>query len=235
MSMKEDLRSEVSTALRQIPVDFGGGFSGSKAYLLAWLVRRFRMKNTLDIGVYRGRSLFPQAIAHRRYTKGKVYGVDPWDAASAKEEDNVELRAKIDEWAERTDFEGLYQGVLAMRERLKCEDHCTLIRTISAQAASSFEAENIKFDLIHVDGNHDASVVEEDVRRYTPLLRPGGFFVMDDISWVSVRGAYDTVGAQMLRVFERVDDANDYAVFWSGTSTLGAAALKATLKRVGAN
>jgi predicted O-methyltransferase YrrM len=233
--MKGKLRSEVSAVLDQIPVDFGGGCSGSKAYLLAWLVRRFRMKNTLDIGVYRGRSLFPQAIAHRQYSKGKVYGVDPWDAASAREQDNVELRLQIDEWADRTDFEELYRAVLAMRERLRCEDHCTVIRAMSARAAASFEAESVTFDLIHVDGNHDARVVEEDVRRYVPLLRTGGFFVMDDISWASVRGAYETVGARMPCVFERVDDANDYAVFWNGRSALKVAALRVALKRVGAN
>ena len=37
---------------------------------MAELIRTFEMKLTVDIGVYRGRSLFPQALSHRECSGG---------------------------------------------------------------------------------------------------------------------------------------------------------------------
>ena len=72
------LRRELSHLLTKIPIDFGGGCSVRKAHVMAWLISRFQLKQSLDIGVYRGRSLLPQSLAHRLSGGGIAYGVDPW-------------------------------------------------------------------------------------------------------------------------------------------------------------
>jgi hypothetical protein len=107
ISIQENVFSEVSAVLNRIPIDFGGGCSLHKVSVMAWLIQHFGLKSSLDIGVYRGRSLFPQAVAHKFSSGGVVYGVDPWSSIEAVEYDNVPLPDKIDEFISTTDFDGI--------------------------------------------------------------------------------------------------------------------------------
>lgn len=213
------LYSGISEILEKIPADAGGGCSVSKAYVMATLIRKFDMKTTADIGVYRGRSLFPQALAHARFTGGVVYGVDPWSAEEAREEDlgfvDDARKEELDRFIEQTDWQAIYERVEALREELGYDGHCALLRKTSAEAASYFEDEGISFDLVHVDGNHDTEKVVEDIELYMGRLRDGGFVVLDDISFKSVRPVYDELRSRTQLVYERVDQnySNDYAVF----------------------
>src|SRR5215211_7559417 len=99
--------------------------------MMAQLIRRYDLRTTIDIGVYRGRSLFPQAVAHHRFTGGIVYGVDPWSASEARERDTPELKEDIDDWADATDFEALYRQVDALIASLGLSRHCELVRLTS--------------------------------------------------------------------------------------------------------
>jgi Methyltransferase domain len=227
------LRTEIRDMLRGIPIDDGGGCSVSKAYLMAYLIRRYDMRSTLDIGVYRGRSLFPQALAHSRYTGGVTYGVDPWDTSEAVEHDNPKLQEVLDRIIANTDFQAIFESVASFRSRMGFDGHCVLIRKTSSDAISFFREGDITFDLIHVDGNHDAGRVTEDLRLYLPRLRPNGFLVMDDISWDSIRPSYKRLRSSMHLLYARIDGANDYAVFRAGGSPGERAMLKATLRVVG--
>jgi hypothetical protein len=229
----KSLRSEIAALLAQMPMDFFGGCSVSKAYLMSYLIRRFRMKTTLDIGVYRGRSLLPQALAHKRYTGGVAYGVDPWSAEQAKGNDSLQLKEKINHFLCEIDFEAVYRDVDKIRKALGFENHCQLVRKTSVEAASYFGQKNITFDLIHIDGNHDAAPVMKDVELYLPLLKPEGFLVMDDVTWESVKPAYDKVATRMPRIFQRVDTLNDYAVFWNTTSRIRSEWMRLLLYFVG--
>ena len=50
--------AEIKAALNRISIDFGGGCNLHKAPVMAWLIKQFGLTTSLDIGVYRGRSLF---------------------------------------------------------------------------------------------------------------------------------------------------------------------------------
>jgi hypothetical protein len=208
------LQTQIAKLLADIPIDFGGGCSASKAYLMASLIRELRVVASVDIGVYRGRSLFPQALAHRRYTGGTAYGVDPWSKEAAREEDNVRLKQAIDRFVDATDFDAVFRDVEQLRERASLHGHCRLMRMTSAAAATEFRELGLRFGLIHIDGNHDTAVVMRDVRDYEPLLLDQGILVVDDVSWDSVRPACELLMPMMPRLFQRIDAANDYAVFW---------------------
>ena len=214
------LTSRIATVLDQIPGDFGGACSVSKANLIAWLIRRYGLHTTLDIGVYRGRSLFPQALAHQQGTGGIVYGVDPWSSVEAKEHDNLALKDAIHAFVDQLDFEHIYQDVTSQIEQLYLEEYCIVLRQTSASAIEYFDKNGIYFDLIHVDGNHDTEKVMQDIILYLPRLNRQGFLIMDDISWESVRPAYREVSANLPLLFKRVDRENDYAVFWNDHSFL---------------
>lgn len=213
--MSKALLSEITSVLAKVPIDFGGGCSVRKAYVMAWLIERFKLARSLDIGVYRGRSFFPQAIAHRQAGSGTAYGVDPWSAAEADENDHVTLRAEIKAFVDNTDFDQLYQGVMRGIDEFGLAKHTRIVRETSAAAALTFAANGITFGLIHIDGNHDTEPVLRDLRAYLPLLEPGGFLVMDDVSWPSVEPAVREAEAQTTLLLRCVsaDKTNDYAVF----------------------
>src|SRR5580693_6693523 len=104
----DELRRRVRDAVSAIQIDFGGGCSVSKGYLMAWLIRRYQLTASVDIGVYRGRSLVPQALAHREFTGGKAYGVDPWLNDEVKETGNPSLREAIDRFVDASNFPAIY-------------------------------------------------------------------------------------------------------------------------------
>ena len=215
------LRSQIVELLAGIHIDFGGGCSASKAYVLASIIRETHTKSSLDIGVYRGRSLLPQALAHRRYTGGIAYGVDPWTKADAAQNDNAALKPSLDRFIDSTDFDAIYREVDERRTAASLQNHCMLLRRTSADAAQEFLNSGLKFGLIHIDGNHDTAAVLRDVVDFAPLLERGGVLVMDDVSWASVQPACDKLASTMRKVFQRIDAANDYAVFWKADAPLG--------------
>src|SRR5215469_6389279 len=221
-----ELKNRVRDALEGIQIDFGGGCSVSKGYLMAWLISKYQITSSVDIGVYRGRSLISQAVAHRGYTGGTVYGVDPWLNLEARENDNPALKDAIDKFIDTTDFPSIYQEVVSLIQKLDLGQNCTLVRHTSGEALRYFESKGITFGLIHIDGNHDADRVMQDVSLYLPRLRNGGFVLMDDISWDSIKFAYATISKRFHRIYRRTDRYNDYAVFWDAPSWAAASVLR---------
>lgn len=210
------VRRGVEQTLSRVPIDFGGGCSVAKATLMADLILTHRLRRTIDLGVYRGRSFLPQAWAHRRAGDGVVIGVDPYSRHEAEEHDHAVLATEISAFVAATDWDELYLQVEQERGRAGFSDYSELLRSTSAAAVDALAARG-PFGLIHIDGNHDTQAVVADVHAYLPLLAPGnGFLVLDDISWPSVRPAVDLVAAQMHLIYARVDSLNDYAVFWNG-------------------
>src|SRR6266851_1848657 len=125
-------------------------------------------------------------------------------------------------------------SIAARAQRTCRQPTLRLVRKTSVDALTYFKANNIRFDLIHVDGNHDARHVLEDVTIYLPLLRKNGFLVMDDVSWKSTHPAQKYVGSRLRFLMECVapDLVDDYAVFWNCTSTLKTWFLRRRIHRV---
>jgi hypothetical protein len=224
------LRDQVSAVLDQIPIDFGGGCSVSKGTVMADLIARNRIKRSIDIGIYRGRSFFPQAIGHK-VSNGKVYGIDPYTNSDAEEHDHLDSD-RINDFINSTDFAAMYATVDGMRTQFGVATNSEIVRERSHDAAKKLTG---KFGLIHIDGNHDTAPVVQDVDDYLPLLESEGFLVMDDISWPSVKPAVDIVSAQLALIYARVDSMNDYAVFWNGTNARKKARLRVRVAEMGEN
>jgi len=180
------------------PADIGGGCPLDKALYLANAVVKNNMRCTLEIGVYRGRSLIPQALAHKK-TGGLAVGIDPFRRTSAKElEAPAEYAAEIDEWLESTDFDAVYAQLCADLTELGLNRYVSLIRATSEEALP--RVMQYELDMLHIDGNHDSVFVRRDLTNYLPLLKQGGLLVMDDIDWQSVAACLDDVKASCICV-----------------------------------
>lgn len=228
--LNQKLYSKIKEILNKITADFGGGCGLDKAYIMAWLIVHFNLKSTADIGVYRGRSLFPQAIAHKNYSKGIVYGIDPWTQNDAMENGNIKLKKQIREFIDKTNFQKIFEEVNNFRIVHKFKKNCTLIRKRSEDAAKEFVKKNVHFDLIHIDGNHDTKIVISDVNNYLPLLNKDGFVILDDISWDSVKPAQKILENKLNLVCLVTDGENDYSIFWKNKSKIKSLILKCLIK-----
>src|SRR5688572_6839106 len=122
------LLQRAAAAAEALPADIGGGASAGKAQVLAWLIARRDLQVTVDIGVYRGRSLLPQAVAHRFSTGGMVYGIDPWSRTEAVQSDLRWLRPMLASWEREVDLDAAYESVVAALAEAGLQAHCTLLR-----------------------------------------------------------------------------------------------------------
>tara|TARA_R100000935_G_scaffold1517_1_gene4868 strand:+ start:49746 stop:50480 length:735 start_codon:yes stop_codon:yes gene_type:complete len=214
-SKSNTLLDEINRVYKKIPQDFGGGCSIEKALSMALLIKEFNLQNTVDIGVYRGRSLFPQAIAHKLYSNGIVYGVDPYSKEAANQIDFPEKQKQLDNFVTNTNFQELYINVSKIIDK-NYKDNCILIREKSADGAVEFKNNKKKLDMVHIDGNHDTKFVMEDVKNYLPLLSERSFIILDDISWKSVSPALKLLNKKMDFIYKKIDKTNDFAVFSIG-------------------
>lgn len=205
-----ELFKDLKSIVDAIPVDFGGGCPLSKSFLMAYIALKYDLKNYVEIGVYMGRSFLP--MAHTiKLIGGKAYGIDPYDSDTAKEFDLAEdKRRKVNEFLDTLDFPKMYQNVFDLCLKLNLDDCSEIIREKSSRAARHFQRDSI--DMLHIDGNHDTKYVMEDVDLYFPLVRDGGFIVVDDIDWDSVKPAY----RKLQELCDIVFDKGSYAILRKG-------------------
>lgn len=189
----------------EIPGDFGGGSPVPKTFIMAYLVMDQKLKSFVEIGVYRGRSLFPVAYSIHR-NGGQSIGVDPYSLSDAKENDvTPELRDSINHFLEQLDFDDLYKNVLAYKESCGFGQSISLSRETSQQFFQKAKVRKTKFDIAHIDGNHDTEFVKLDFENCVDSLVDGGFIVFDDIDWPSVRQVYDAAKSKYPTVFETTE------------------------------
>lgn len=212
------LGKEIIEIDRRIVSDFGGGSSLNKVNLMAALTFCFDIDVTLDIGVYRGKSLFPQALAHKFKKQGIVLGIDPYSNSHAVQTDRKDIEKQLFEFAQNTNFEEIYNTVQKLISQQELTKFAKIIRLPSDDAVS-YVAENfLNVGLIHIDGNHDTKHVMNDVLNYSPLIKSKGFIVLDDASWSSVVPAYNYLKDKMVLVGEVCKRNDDFALFSYGHS-----------------
>jgi len=183
---------------------------------MGYLIKEFKIDLSVDIGVYRGRSLFAQAVAHKKFSKGKVYGIDPYSADAALQLDAPELKGALDLFLAKTNFDDLYNDVISKIKNEGLNGNCELLRLKSDEAAHFFIKNKIELGMVHIDGNHDTNFVMNDVKNYVQLLSEKAFIVLDDVSWKSIKPAFDLLHDRMNYVGKIVNKNNDFALFSRG-------------------
>jgi predicted O-methyltransferase YrrM len=216
-----ELRQRIAATVDSIELDAGGGASLLKLYLLADLVVAESIKRVVEIGVYHGRLLLSLALVFKHGGSGEIVGIDPYTAAAAVQNDGHGAGIDLRTWPDTVEWDALYKDVRERISMLGLDGNCRIVRARSADVATRFPGGSI--DLLHIDGNHDRTAVEQDLALYLPrVTRPGGYVVLDDASWLSIRPVFDELRNQHELVFQLFDirglgidriGGNDFAVF----------------------
>lgn len=192
--------------------DEGGWCFDEKRNLIHNLVKTTHSKTCVEIGVYKGSSLFSFAEVLEKIG-GKITGIDPWSFEMSK--NDIEPRSKdYEEYfynqllKGQETFETIYNSVCNIVENNDLSKTITLIRKPSEEVFIDFENESI--DIIHIDGNHNELNASRDILLYLPLVKKGGYIMMDDSDWGSVRRS---INRFLLPYCELVDDIGTTAYF----------------------
>lgn len=182
---------ETEAAIREWSATAEGWCLADRAVEMAQLVIDWRPAVVVEIGVFAGGSLIPQALALKENGFGRIYGIDPWSRQAAIEQVFVanESTPKADEeiarkwWAE-VDLDKMH--LLAMQGIWKyhLEEFATVIRARSEHCAELFSANVI--DIFYLDGSHSEEASCRDVNLYVPQVQTGGYVWIDDANWQTV-------------------------------------------------
>jgi len=144
-------------------------------YLWELLVEQMPVQfKFLEIGVYMGQVIsLVQLISNELKKEPHIYGVTP-------------LSNDGDKYSKHPDVD--YRQIIAevyAEFGLKL-DRTHIIEGLSTQMNIMIFVKGISmpegFDIVFIDGGHDYETVESDLKWYAPLVKVGGFLVMDDAS-----------------------------------------------------
>ncbi len=149
-----------------------------KAKKLADCVTEHKPQLCVEIGVFGGASLLPQALALQANGSGKIVGIDPWSTDAALEE--MSQPENISWWG-KVNLLQMYQHCKDHVAQLKLQDHVLLVRDKAENVVGSFADGSI--DLLHIDGNHSEALSYKDAVLYLPKVASGGTIFFDDVHW----------------------------------------------------
>lgn len=159
---------------------FIGWCSNEKATYLMDFVLQNKPTTAVEIGVYGGKSLAPVAFAMKYNGFGKIYGIDPWLVEeSCKGMEGLDL----DYWS-RVNHNGILHHLQINLRQFELSEYARLIRVTSQDCPPIHD-----IDIIHIDGNHSEDSSYHDVRKWAPLVKPGGLIIFDDIDWKTTEKA----------------------------------------------
>ena len=146
------------------------GFGEDALHAMWWmLLKEFRPKRCLEIGVFRGQviSLWALIAQMLNYTC-EIHGISPFTSLG----DRVSVY--------RTDVDFLSDVQNSFRQfGLPAP---TLVRALSTDLEAKAHIANQFWDLIYIDGSHDYNIVLADYRLCKQHVAPGGLLVLDDAS-----------------------------------------------------
>jgi predicted O-methyltransferase YrrM len=168
--------------------DQGGWCLDVKRDFIHTLVNITQSKLCVEIGVYKGSSLLSFAEALEKIG-GKITGIDPWSFEMSK--NTIDFMGKDYEnyiynelLKGQSTFDIFYNDICDIVEKNDISKTISIIRKPSEDAFINFEIESI--DIIHIDGNHNELNASRDILLYLPLVKKGGYFIMDDSNWTGV-------------------------------------------------
>lgn len=164
-------------------LSFPGWCSKEKAQFIMDFVQQHKPKVCVELGVFAGRSLFPVAKALEYTGSGQLFGIDAWSSKESVR--GFDTSDPNYAWWNTLDYDSLYNQTLKIVQGNNLDSFCKIIRTTAQDAVATFADGSI--DFIHIDANHNEECVLEDVMAYFPKVKDGGYILLNDPCWYSMR------------------------------------------------
>ena len=174
--------------------------------------------DVVEIGSLVGRSASVLAWLARRFDIGRVLAIDPWEAFAAQQQDSPELIRTVlsEDWDFSllpTDFAVNLQaagwGQLNYLRMPSADGHA--VYAVGSPVVESPEFGRTNYDgriaVLHIDGNHDYAAVAKDTALWLPLLKPGGWLILDDYIWPHGDGPRRVGDSLLVTEAARIDRA----------------------------
>jgi hypothetical protein len=137
------------------------GMGERSFYSMWWLIMRALPDQPvmMEIGVHRGQTL---ALWRMLNDWAHIIGVSPFDGAEVGEKRDY-----------RVDIEKLFNF-------FNLADPDRLIMGYSDRPETIETCKGLELDLLYIDGGHSYETCKSDILNYAPLIKPGGYLVIDD-------------------------------------------------------
>lgn len=179
-----------------------GWCTPEKALAMATLIAQKLPKVCVEIGVYSGRSLVPQAMVLQAVNHGVIYGIDPWKKSHASEGNCSEADK---EWWDSVDLHAIHNYCMDKIWEQALDGHCVIVRAASHFCAQLFNT----IDILHIDGCHSEESSCRDVNLYLPKVMRGGHIWIDDTDWATTAKAQ----AMLANACEKVSQVGTCALY----------------------
>jgi len=182
-NLPRDLRDAVLAVNKSLS---GWGWcTPKKAVAMATIIHDIRPRQVVEIGVFGGRSLLPQALALKYLGSGVIFGIEPWSNAIATE---VATTAENDEWWRNVDIKGAKKACLSA---IIHNDVLDIVKILECRSIDGVPVTGRENDIIHVDGNHSSTQALADVQMAFEATRQGGYIWLDDVDWPTVAPRFE--------------------------------------------
>jgi len=200
---------DFQTYLNEHHKNVEGWCSPTKAQKLYNYIIERKPELCLEIGVFGGSSLIPQALALSENNNGLIVGIDPWSndvAIEGMENDNNK------EWWHKVDMAYILNSLNQFIEKFKLQSYVDLIKDKAENIYDNFKDNSI--DIIHIDGNHSEESAFKDAFYYLPKVKDNGIIFFDDIHWSEKPGQISTKKAHdfLLKHCEKIEQEEDWVV-----------------------
>lgn len=144
---------------------------GEDAFHSMWyfLLKEFKPKNILEIGVYRGQtlSLF-SLLANKFGFASEIHGISPFTSAGDEVSEYMKNLDYVNDV--KTNFNYFKLPSPILHKGFSTDEE--MIKIIESK----------QWDLIYIDGNHDYEVAKQDFEISSKNIKNGGLIVLDDAS-----------------------------------------------------
>lgn len=171
-----------------------GESDDEKVWLLTQIFKYAELGDVIEIGSAYGRSAFSLAWLSGFYEIGTLICIDPWDFNSSK--DQGDQASLINE---AVNYVAWDQVFIAFLISLANSRNVNFIRKPSVAAVDDYrkaaQAKSIfteefgntpligEVSILHIDGNHSHEDVKNDLDTWLPLVKKGGWVLLDDYLW----------------------------------------------------
>jgi hypothetical protein len=137
---------------------------GERSFIWMWKLLVQEMPHDfkfLEVGVFRGQVLAVVRMLSK-YKWPSIVGITPLDSSGGHWESDY-----------KSDIKFLHETFNLQQP--------TIIKGMSTDPEVVKTASNMhRYDMVYIDGGHDYETVKQDLQNYSPMVKPGGYLIIDD-------------------------------------------------------